>query len=189
MTFTISFIYPCRFARKTKRGYIYIKLDHFTTWVRLLFKNEMPRRLSRLSHSLTPLLLLLFLLVRYTHAQYIPPQASNSLWRRDGEDVGSRDERSMGKRQGNDSRSLYLVSHTDFCLFGPPSPLSSSSTSDNTSTSISPVSISQINRDVVSWCTVPRRGQDGEDQRGIPDGTLNGVTYVRANSWVQVSGT
>lgn len=185
MTFTISFIYPCRFARKTKRGYIYIKLDHFTTWVRLLFKNEMPRRLSRLSHSLTPLLLLLFLLVRYTHAQYIPPQASNSLWRRDGEDVGSRDERSMGKRQGNDSRSLYLVSHTDFCLFGPPSPLSS----DNTSTSISPVSISQINRDVVSWCTVPRRGQDGEDQREIPDGTLNGVTYVKANSWVQVSGT
>lgn len=184
MTFTISFIYPCRFARKTKRGYIYIKLNHLTTWVRLLFKNEMPRRLSRLSHSLTPLLLVL--LVRYTHAQYIPPQAStlasNSLWRRDGEDVGSRDERSMGKRQGNDSRSLYLVSHTDFCLFGPPSPLSS----DNTSTSIS---ISQINRDVVSWCTVPRRGQDGEDQRGIPDGTLNGVTYVKANSWVQVSGT
>lgn len=154
----------------------------------------MPRRLSRLSHSLTPLLLLL--VVRYTHAQYIPPQASDSLWRRDGgdvgfrdvgfRDVGSRDERSMGKRQGNDSRSLYLVSHTDFCLFGPPSPLSSSSTSDNTSTSIS---ISQINRDVVSWCTVPRRGQDGEDQRGIPDGTLNGVTYVKANSWVQVSGT
>ncbi|KIR98369.1 hypothetical protein L804_03938 [Cryptococcus deuterogattii 2001/935-1] len=140
----------------------------------------MPRRLSRLSHSLTPLLLLLFLLVRYTHAQYIPPQASDSLWRRDGGDVGFRDERSMGKRQGNDSRSLYLVSHTDFCLFGPPSPLSS----DNTSTSIS-----QINRDVVSWCTVPRRGQDGEDQRRIPDGTLNGVTYVKANSWVQVSGT
>lgn len=176
---------------QTKRGYIYIKLNHLTTWVRLLFKNEMPRRLSRLSHSLTPLLL--FLLVRYTHAQYIPPQAStlasNSLWRRDGGDKGSRDEGSMGKRQGNDSRSLYLVSHTDFCLFGPPSPLSSSSTSDNTSTSISPASISQINRDVVSWCTVPRRGQDGEDQRGIPDGTLNGVTYVKANSWVQVSGT
>lgn len=188
VTFTISFIYPCRFAIKTKRGYIYIKLNHLTTWVRLLFKNEMPRRLSRLSHSLTPLLL--FLLVRYTHAQYIPPQAStlasNSLWRRDGGDKGSRDERSMGKRQGNDSRSLYLVSYIDFCLFGPPSPLSSSSTSDNTSTSIS---ISQINRDVVSWCTVPRRGQDGEDQRGIPDGTLNGVTYVKANSWVQVSGT
>lgn len=59
VTFTISFIYPCRFARKTKRGYIYIKLDPFTTWVRLLFKNEMPRRLSRLSHSLTPLLLVL----------------------------------------------------------------------------------------------------------------------------------
>lgn len=50
-------------------------------------------------------------------------------------------------------------------------------------------SISQINRDVVPWRTVPRRGQDGERQRGIRDGTLNGVTYVKANSWVQVSGT
>ncbi|KAE8539534.1 hypothetical protein D1P53_004636 [Cryptococcus gattii VGV] len=136
----------------------------------------MPR-LSRLS-PLTPFLLLLFFFfIRYTNAQYIP-QASYSR-RRDGWDEW--DEGSMGKRQGNDgdeSRSLYLVSHTDFCLFGPPS-LPPSNTS----------SISQINRDVVSWCTVPRRGQDGKSQRGIPDGTLNGVTYVKANSWVQVSGT
>lgn len=137
----------------------------------------MPR-LSRLS-PLTALLLLLlfFFFMRYTNAQYIP-QASYSLGRRDG-----RDEGSMGKRQGNagnESRSLYLASHTDFCLFGPPSPLPS----DNSS-----ASISEMNKDVVSWCTVPRRGQDGKSQRGIPDGTLNGVTYVKANSWVQVSGT
>lgn len=134
----------------------------------------MPRlsRLSRLS-PLTPILLLLPL-VRYSNGQYIA-QASYSVGR-----GGDLEEGWMGKRQGNESRSLYLVSHTDFCLFGPPSPLPS-----DTDTS----SISQIDRDVVSWCTVPRRGQEETSQRGIPDGTLNGVTYVKANSWVQVSGT
>ncbi|OWZ76482.1 hypothetical protein C365_04630 [Cryptococcus neoformans Bt85] len=111
----------------------------------------LPQRLSR-----TTPLLFLFLLIRHTAAQYHHPHRNVH-----------------GDGEGDTPRSVYLISHTDFCLFGPPSPLPS-----NTS------SISQINKDVVSWCTDRRHGN-----RVVPEGTLNGVTYVKTNSWVQVSGT
>lgn len=103
----------------------------------------LPQRLSR-----TTPLLFLFLLIRHTTAQYHHPHRNVH-----------------GDGEGDPPRSLYLISHTDFCLFGPPSPLPS-----NTS------SISQINRDVVSWCTDRRHGN-----RVVPEGTLNGVTYVKTN--------
>ncbi|WVQ73024.1 hypothetical protein IAR50_002587 [Cryptococcus sp. DSM 104548] len=142
---------------------------------------QLPSKLSRS----TPFLLLLVLAKRAT-GQYIPPQAVD-LRRAFGfekDETGEGWVRSVGERkrglmmgrdddsddtQSSTSRSLYLVSSSDFCLFGPPSPSSN---------------ISETGGNVVSWCTDSRHGT-----RRIPDGTLNGVTYVKAPGWVQVSGT
>ncbi|KAK8853098.1 hypothetical protein IAR55_003799 [Kwoniella newhampshirensis] len=74
-----------------------------------------------------------------------------------------------GGNQDSTSTAMYLVSHDDFCLFGPTEP--------NTA-------ISDSKMKVVSWCT-----KDDHGTRLIPDGILRGVTYVKAPSWVQVSGT
>ncbi|ODO05406.1 hypothetical protein L198_02099 [Cryptococcus wingfieldii CBS 7118] len=139
-----------------------------------------PRPLSSLTRS-TPLLLLLVLAKRAT-GQYIPPQAAG-LRRAAGfgrDDSGERWVEGMGRdleerddggddTQSSTSRSLYLVSSSDFCLFGPPSTSSK---------------ISETGGNVVSWCTREQHGN-----RLIPDGTLRGVTYVKAPGWVQVSGT
>jgi hypothetical protein len=83
---------------------------------------------------------------------------------------------------------MWLVSYEDFCLYGPPDPFQY---------------IWETGLDVVSWCSQVserHRGSDvtqetdvrskaGHGTRLIPDGTLLGVTFVRANDWVQVSGT
>ncbi|TYJ57110.1 hypothetical protein B9479_002211 [Cryptococcus floricola] len=122
-----------------------------------------PCPLSPLTRS-TPLLLLLVLAKRAT-GQYIPPQAVG-LRRAAGFE---RDDSGERWTQSSTSRSLYLVSSSDFCLFGPPSPSSK---------------ISEAGGNVVSWCTSEQHGS-----RLIPDGTLRGVTYVKAPGWVQVSGT
>ncbi|WVQ84909.1 hypothetical protein IAT38_007072 [Cryptococcus sp. DSM 104549] len=130
----------------------------------------------------TPLLILATLLIRRAAAQYVPPATGGEEFYRRGTRFAGLDGRFAERGvegfglverneadQSSTSRFMYLISHTDFCLFGPPS---------------SPQKISETNRDVVSWCTSGDHGN-----RLIPDGTLHGVTYVKADNWVQVSGT
>ncbi|WVR07801.1 hypothetical protein IAU60_004844 [Kwoniella sp. DSM 27419] len=73
-----------------------------------------------------------------------------------------------GDSQQSMSTELFLLSHDDFCLYGPPDGAQKISETDNK---------------VVSWCS-----KAGHGTRLIPDGTLHGVTYVKTPSWVQVSG-
>ncbi|WVR00354.1 hypothetical protein IAU59_007497 [Kwoniella sp. CBS 9459] len=68
------------------------------------------------------------------------------------------------------SRRLFLLSHEDFCVLGP-------------ANIDQPSKISETNLNVVSYCS-----KEGHNTRLIPDGTLHGVTYVKAPNWVQVSG-
>ncbi|RSH91737.1 hypothetical protein EHS25_009106 [Saitozyma podzolica] len=122
------------------------------------------RRTSRLTRPsisrLTPLLILLVVLSsRKARAQYIPRS------RRHAEAFPQRDTDS----QDSTNNDMWLVSYEDFCLYGPPDPFQY---------------IWETGLDVVSWCS-----QAGHGTRLIPDGTLQGVTFVRANDWVQVSGT
>ncbi|KAK4689340.1 transcription factor C subunit 6, partial [Tremellales sp. Uapishka_1] len=78
-------------------------------------------------------------------------------------DLGERDD-----SQTSTSTESFLNAHDDFCLFGPPDPFST-------------VVGAELN--VVSWCS-----KTGHNTRLIPDGTLHGVTYVKMNDYVQVSG-
>ncbi|WVN84948.1 uncharacterized protein L203_100085 [Cryptococcus depauperatus CBS 7841] len=130
----------------------------------------MPK-LRRLARS-TPLLLLLILL-RQASGQYIPPHAVG-MRRFVGSEAGVEVERERLRgrndpNQDSNSRAMYLVSHSNFCLLGPPKGSSK---------------ISDTKLNVVSWCTDPKHGN-----RLIPDGTLKGVTYVKAKNWIQVSGS
>ncbi|WVF73187.1 hypothetical protein IAT40_008006 [Kwoniella sp. CBS 6097] len=73
-----------------------------------------------------------------------------------------------GENQESTSRELFLLSHEDFCVYGPAE---------------GPSKVSETNLNVVSYCS-----KEEHNTRLIPDGTLHGVTYVKAPNWVQVSG-
>ncbi|WWD19512.1 hypothetical protein CI109_103973 [Kwoniella shandongensis] len=131
----------------------------------------MPRNAMR-KFTRSPALLLLFIVLHGVRGQYLPSEE----YTRRGSKLGSRqwtnDTENIIKRDGNQdstSTSLYLVSHDDFCLYGPADP---------------GTTIAESQLKVVSWCT-----KDSHGTRLMPDGTLNGVTYVKAPNWVQVSGT
>lgn len=69
---------------------------------------------------------------------------------------------------GNSSVNVHINDHNDFCLFGPAEPGRALGLSEG---------------HLVSWCT---DAQDGG--RLIPQGALTGVTVVKTDKWVQVSG-
>ena len=56
----------------------------------------------------------------------------------------------------------------DFCLYAPPNPDSA---------------IGDVEHEAVTWCTKPGRGT-----RLIPEGTLQGVQYMRTPDYIQVVG-
>jgi hypothetical protein len=78
------------------------------------------------------------------------------------------------------STGIFINSGDDFCVYGPPEPFSS---------------IPAAQGKVVAWCTkvgsVRRQGTErkaGHNARLIPEGTLQGVTFVKTPNYVQVSG-
>ncbi|RXK35734.1 hypothetical protein M231_07023 [Tremella mesenterica] len=123
--------------------------------------------------------LLLILLSRRAGAQYIPPYSHNlkerlELARPLDDDAAKfggirRPQERDGDSQTSNNPNLWLISHDDFCLYGPTDPFNY---------------IWNTGTNVVSWCS-----KAGHGTRLIPDGTLHGVTYVKAQSWMQVSGT
>ena len=66
------------------------------------------------------------------------------------------------------STSVHITDHDDFCLFGPAEP---------------GAPLAGAEGKLVSWCTKPQGGA-----RQIPEGALTGVTVVKSDQWVQVSG-
>lgn len=66
------------------------------------------------------------------------------------------------------SASVHITDHKDFCVFGPAELGESLAGSEGK---------------LVSWCTKPQNGE-----RQIPEGALTGVTVVKTDQWVQVSG-
>ncbi|EIW71797.1 hypothetical protein TREMEDRAFT_27865 [Tremella mesenterica DSM 1558] len=109
--------------------------------------------------------LLLILLSRRAGAQYIPPYSHNLKERLEL----ARPINAHTQSQTSNNPNLWLISHDDFCLYGPTDPFNY---------------IWNTGTNVVSWCS-----KAGHGTRLIPDGTLHGVTYVKAQSWMQVSGT
>jgi len=72
--------------------------------------------------------------------------------------------------EGQDSlcQTAFINSIEDFCLWAPPEPDSI---------------VGNTEGEMVAWCTKPGRGT-----RLIPEGTLQGVQFVRAPAYVQVVG-
>ncbi|KAL4268370.1 Carbohydrate-binding module family 13 protein [Pleurotus pulmonarius] len=71
--------------------------------------------------------------------------------------------------QDSQCQTAWINDVDDFCLFAPPSPDSV---------------IGDTERIEVSWCTKAGRGT-----RLIPDGTLQGVHFVKTQDYVQITGT
>ena len=69
---------------------------------------------------------------------------------------------------GGGSASLHITDHNDFCVFAPADQGKSLSSAD---------------ANLISWCT---NGDNGS--RKVPDGTFTGVTVIKTDKWVQVSG-
>ncbi|EAU85085.2 macrofage activating glycoprotein [Coprinopsis cinerea okayama7 len=72
-----------------------------------------------------------------------------------------------GSSQSSNCQTAWINSATDFCLYGPPSL----------------GTIGDTERFAVSYCTKSGRGT-----RTIPDGTLQGVHFVRTPEYVQITG-
>ncbi|KAH6880179.1 macrophage activating glycoprotein [Coprinopsis sp. MPI-PUGE-AT-0042] len=72
-----------------------------------------------------------------------------------------------GSSQTSNCQTAFVNSATDFCLWGPPYP----------------GEVGGTERVAVAWCTKSGRGT-----RTIPDGTLQGVHFVKTPEYVQITG-
>ena len=73
-----------------------------------------------------------------------------------------------GSNQNANCQTAWLNSAEDFCLYGPPEPNSV---------------IGDIEREAIAWCTKGGRGT-----RLMPNGTLQGVHFVKTPEYVQITG-